>query len=253
MLEVDNLVVRYGALEALHGVSLEVGEGEFVAVLGRNGAGKSTLVRAIAGVTPRHSGTVSYRGERIDTASAGSIVRRGIAVVPEGRQLFGGLSVLDNLRLGSFSSVVWGLGGVVRSLWPSHALVRHRLGKVLELIPELDDVLGRQASKLSGGQQQMVAVGRALMAEPSMLIVDELSLGLAPLVVERLLKHLHALRDSGIGIVLIEQSIKLALDASERAYVIEGGLIHFSGPSAELAESPRVLSTYLGVEERQAG
>lgn len=253
MLEVNNLVVRYGALEALHGVSLTVGDGEFVAVLGRNGAGKTTLVRAIAGVARVHAGTVSYRGRRIDNRSPGLIVRGGISVVPEGRQLFGELSVRDNLRLGAYGAVVRGPAGLVRSLLPRHPTVRGRLERVVTLLPELSEFMERQASKLSGGQQQMVAVGRALMAEPSVLIVDELSLGLAPLVVRRLLEHLAALRKAGIAIVLIEQNIGLALAAAERAYVIEGGLIHYTGTSAELVNSPRILATYLGVEEVKAG
>jgi branched-chain amino acid transport system ATP-binding protein len=253
MLEVHDLVVRYGALEALHGVSLAVSDGEFVAILGRNGAGKTTLVHAIAGVVKPHSGTVSYRGRRIDHRSPGAIVRGGIAVVPEGRQLFGGLSVADNLRLGAYGSVVAGPSGLIRALLPRHATVRARMERVLELLPELAELLGRPARALSGGQQQMVAVGRALMAEPSALIVDELSLGLAPLVVRRLLGHLATLHASGITILLIEQNIALALEAAERAYVIEGGLIHYSGTSSELADSPRVLSTYLGVEEAIAG
>jgi len=253
MLEVNDLVVRYGPLEALHGVSLRVAEGEFVAVLGRNGAGKSTLVRAIAGVTRAHAGTVTYRGARIEHSSPGAIVRSGIAVVPEGRQLFNELSVQDNLRLGAYGAVVRGPAGLFRSLLPGHALVGDRLDRVLELLSELKPLLDRQAGKLSGGQQQMVAVGRALMAEPRVLIVDELSLGLAPLVVTRLLQHLTTLRETGIAIVLIEQSISLALATAERAYVLEGGLIHYSGTSAELSSSPRVLATYLGVEEATAG
>lgn len=252
MLHVDDLVVRYGALEALHGVSLTVDDAEFVAVLGRNGAGKSTLVGAIAGVNRPYRGTITYRGRRIDHRSPGAIVQQGIAVVPEGRQLFGELSVADNLRLGGYRAVARGLVGAARSLLPRHPVIRNRLDKVLELLPELEELLGRQAGKLSGGQQQMVAVGRALMAEPSVLIVDELSLGLAPKVVARLLHHLAALREHGIAIVLIEQNITLALRAAQRAYVMDSGVIRFSGSSSELSDSPRVLATYLGVDEEHA-
>lgn len=249
MLEVDDLVVRYGGLEALHGVSLVVEDGEFVAVLGRNGAGKTTLVNAIAGLQRAHSGTVRYRGDRIEHKTPGAIVRGGIAVVPEGRLLFGALSALDNLRLGAYGAVAKGPAGLLRSLLPQHRLVRERLDRILVLLPELEELLPRRAGALSGGQQQMVAVGRALMAEPRVLLVDELSLGLAPLVVRRLLEHLTTLNKTGIGIVLIEQNISLALAAAQRAYVLEGGLVRYGGPSAELADSPLLLGAYLGVKE----
>ena len=252
MLVVDSLVVRYGSLEALHGVSLHVSDGEFVAVLGRNGAGKSTLVQTIAGVLRPHSGTLAYRGRRIDGRAPSAVVRSGVAVVPEGRQLFAGLSVADNLRLGAYGGVVRGVLGLLWSLAPRHAMVTERMDRVVTLLPELKELLGRKAGKLSGGQQQMVAVGRALMAEPSILLVDELSLGLAPLVVQRLLQHLKRLHEAGIAVVLIEQNISLALATAQRAYVLEGGLIRFGGTCGELIGSPRILETYLGVEETRA-
>jgi branched-chain amino acid transport system ATP-binding protein len=252
VLVVDSLVVRYGALEALHGVDLKVDDREFVAVLGRNGAGKSTLVKAVAGALRPHSGTVTYQGSRIDDRTPSVIVRSGVAVVPEGRQLFAGLSVADNLRLGAYGGVVRGLSGLLRSFAPRHPVVRERMDRVLTLLPELTDILGRKAGKLSGGQQQMVAVGRALMAEPSILLVDELSLGLAPMIVHRLIDHLKRLHAAGIAVVLIEQNISLALAAAQRAYVLEGGLIRFGGTCAELIGSPRILETYLGVEEVHA-
>lgn len=252
MLEVRDVIVRYGALQALHGVDLTVGDGEFVAVLGRNGAGKTTLVHTIAGLLRPASGTVVQDGRRIDGRTPASVVRSGIGVVPEGRQLFGRLTVADNLRIGAYGTASRGVIGTLRAFLPRQRGVEERLDKVVELLPELSEFLGREAAKLSGGQQQMVAVGRALMADPRVLLVDELSLGLAPLVVERLLEHLRSLNAAGIGIVLIEQSIMLALQASTSAYVLEGGVVRFSGPSHELARNTEVLGAYLGVDEMTA-
>lgn len=248
MLQVDDLVVRYGKLQALHGVSLVVDDGDFVAILGRNGAGKSTLVQTVAGLLRPYSGTITEGGVRIDGRSPATIVRHGIAVVPEGRQLFGGLPVVDNLRLGSYGAVASGAMGMLKALLPRNADVDQRLERVLDLLPELREMLGRRAGALSGGQQQMVAVGRALMADPKVLLVDELSLGLAPLVVERLLEHLALLNDTGMSIVLIEQNISLALAASRSAYVLEAGLVRYAGLSKDLAGDPAVLTAYLGVE-----
>ncbi len=253
MLQVDDLVVRYGKLQALHGVSLTVGDGDFVAVLGRNGAGKSTLVQTIAGLLRPHSGTITHDGLGIGARAPGAIVRHGISVVPEGRQLFGGLAVADNLRLGSYGAVASGPVGLLKALLPRNAEVDQRLERVLDLLPELREMLDRRAGALSGGQQQMVAVGRALMADPTVLLVDELSLGLAPLVVERLLEHLAFLNDTGISIMLIEQNISLALAASRSAYVLEAGLVRYAGLSQDLAEDPGVLTAYLGVETADSG
>lgn len=252
MLRVDDLVVHYGRLEALHGVTLAVNDGEFVAVLGRNGAGKTTLVNAIAGLLRPSRGKIWHEGEQIGGSRPAVVVRHGIAVVPEGRQLFGKLSVEDNLRLGAFGSTVTGLPGMLRALLPRQADVERRKDEVLDLLPELQELLSRPAGVLSGGQQQMVAVGRALMAKPRILLVDELSLGLAPRVVERLLEHLTRLHRNGLSIVLIEQNIVLALRVSESAYVLESGVIRFGGPSEDLARDGRVLSAYLGVEEEVA-
>lgn len=245
--QVDDLVVRYGRLQALHGVSLTVDDGDFVAVLGRNGAGKSTLVQTIAGLLRPHSGTITHGGVRISGRTPATIVRQGIAVVPEGRQLFGALSVLDNLRLGSYGAVASGAFGALKALLPRSPEVDRRLDRVLDLLPELRGIVERRSGALSGGQQQMVAIGRALMADPTVLLVDELSLGLAPLVVERLLEDLVTLNATGISIVLIEQNISLALAASRSAYVLDGGLVRYAGRSEELAGDPSVLAAYLGV------
>jgi branched-chain amino acid transport system ATP-binding protein len=215
VIEVSDLVVRYGWATALDGVSLEVGSGEMVALVGPNGAGKSTLVNALCGVVRPAAGRASVAGR--------------LAVVPEGRQLFGDLTVEDNLRLGAWRS---------RQRDPA---------KVYELFPDLARIRHQRASTLSGGQQQMVAVGRALMAAPDVLAVDELSLGLGPMVVASLARHLRDLnRDQHVAILLIEQHARLAFDLCPRAYVLEAGRIVAAGPCAELADSPEVARAYLG-------
>jgi branched-chain amino acid transport system ATP-binding protein len=215
MIEVRDLVVRYGSATALDGVSLRLGAGEMVALVGPNGAGKSTLVNTLCGVLRPAGGSARVAGR--------------LAVVPEGRQLFGGLTVEDNLRLGAWRS---------RRRDPS---------RVYDLFPDLAGIRQQQASTLSGGQQQMVAVGRALMADPDVLAVDELSLGLAPMVVSSLARHLRELnRDRGVAILLIEQHARLAFDLCPRAYVLEAGRIVAAGPCAELADSPEVARAYLG-------
>ncbi|WP_344779678.1 ABC transporter ATP-binding protein [Microbacterium kribbense] len=230
-------------------MSIDVPSGAFVAVLGRNGAGKSSLVGAISGILPLSGGTVQIGGRRIDGKGPTHVVRAGVAVVPEGRQLFGELSVLDNLRLGAYGNTSVGVSGFLRSLLPKQPAIEAAVVRVLDLLPELKELLSREAGKLSGGQQQMVAVGRALMADPAVLLVDELSLGLAPIVVHRLLEYLKSLNAGGMSIVLIEQNIASALRASTSAYVLEGGVVRFSGPSSELAHDGKILNAYLGVEE----
>ncbi|SDY34334.1 branched-chain amino acid transport system ATP-binding protein [Modestobacter sp. DSM 44400] len=219
MLEVTDLVVRYGNATALDGVSLQVGEGEMVALVGPNGAGKSTLVNTLSGILRPVSGSIEVDGR--------------LAQVPEGRQLFPDLSVADNLRLGAWRS-------------------RRRAGardprRIYEILPDLERMAKQPAGTLSGGQQQMVAVGRALMADPDILAVDELSLGLAPLVVADLVRHLRELNASrGTAVLLIEQNARLAFDLCERAYVLESGTITMSGSSAELSRSDAVARAYLG-------
>ena len=215
ILEVRELVVRYGQATALDGVSLEVGEGEMVALVGPNGAGKTTLLNTISGLIRAASGT--YR-------TGGRVVQ-----VPEGRQLFGDMTVEDNLRLGAWQ-------------------VRDReVARIYELFPPLAEMRRRRAYTLSGGEQQMVAVGRALMGRPQLLAVDELSLGLAPLVVQDLAEHVRRLnRESGMAVLLVEQNARLAFDLCARAYVLEAGRVAMSGPSADLRRSPAVQAAYLG-------
>lgn len=215
MLEVRDLKVRYGSAVALDGVSLDVGDGEMVALVGPNGAGKTTLVNAISGLVRVAGGTVTVQGR--------------VAHVPEGRQLFPELSVDDNLRLGG---------------WVSG---QRDPAAIYELFPKLRELRRRQAWTLSGGEQQMVAVGRALMAEPLLLAVDELSLGLAPLVVEDLARHLVELnRSRGMAVLLIEQNARLALEICERGYVLEAGRVAMSGSCADLRRSEAVQRSYLG-------
>lgn len=215
MIEVRDLVVRYGPSVALDRVSLTVGAGELVALIGPNGAGKSTLVNTLSGILKPAEGTVTVAGR--------------LAHVPEGRQVFGDLSVEDNLRLG-------GRRYRERDTGPVHAV-----------LPRLAELRHRRAGTLSGGEQQMVAVGRALMSRPDVLAIDELSLGLAPLVVADLVRHLRELNAArGLAVLLIEQNARLALDLCTRAYVLEAGRIVATGPAAELARDDRVSAAYLG-------
>lgn len=217
MLEVRELVVRYGTATALDGIDLDVAPGEMVALVGANGAGKSTLVNALSGIVRPAAGRIRLDGR--------------LAQVPEGRQLFATLTVEDNLRLGAWRSD--------RS--------RRDPSRIYDLFPDLVRLRQQPAGSLSGGQQQMVAVGRALMADPDLLAVDELSLGLAPLVVRDLAAHLAELnRDRGLAVLLIEQETTLAFELCPRGYVLEAGRVVASGPSAELRASPAVAAAYLG-------
>lgn len=219
MLTIDDLVVRYGAATALDGVSLRVHDTELVALVGPNGAGKTSLVNAISGLVRPVSGRIEVGGR--------------VAQVPEGRQMFGELSVEDNLRLGAW---------------------RHRpkdFGSVYELLPDLQRLRRQRADTLSGGQQQMVAVGRALMAQPDLLVVDELSLGLAPMVAAQLIEHLATLnRSRGTAVLLIEQEIGLAFELCSRAYVLESGQIVAEGPTSELRDAPELQDAYFGGLDR---
>ncbi len=215
MLNIRDLVVRYGSAVAVDGLSLEVGAGEMVALVGPNGAGKSTLINTVSGLLQPASGSVTCDGR--------------VALVPEGRQMFADMTVEDNLLLGGWS-------------------IRNRdLGEVFDLLPDLARLRKRKAGRLSGGQQQMVAVGRALMARPDLLAIDELSLGLAPLVVAELADHLRLLnRERGTAVLLVEQEVTLAFDVCPRALVLEAGRVIASGPSVELAQSEAVRKAYFG-------
>ena len=231
LLELENVEARYGAVQALHGVSLSVGEGEVVAVLGGNGAGKTTMLRAVSGLVST-SGQVRFAGERITGASPERVARAGVAHVPEGRGLFNELSVYDNLRLGAY-------------------LQRDGFDEGYERVqahfPWLERRREQQAGTLSGVEQQMLAVARALMGRPRLLLLDEPSLGLAPLVVREIFGILDDLNEKeGLAVLVVEQNAKLALRSSSRAYVLEVGRVALEGPSAELAENESVRKAYLG-------
>ena len=233
MLAVENLRSGYGRIEALHGVSLEVAAGEIVALVGANGAGKSTLLRAISGVQPISGGRIRYQGRPIERLPAHRRVALGIAQVPEGRQLFAPLSVEDNLRLGAWTQPAADLEGA--------------LAPVFALFPMLATLRRAAAGTLSGGQQQMLAVGRALMAKPRLLLLDEPSMGLAPMLVEQILQAVAALKRAGLTVLLVEQNARAALSIADRGYVVETGRITLSGPGAALLADDRVQEAYLGV------
>jgi branched-chain amino acid transport system ATP-binding protein len=231
LLELEDVHARYGPVEALHGVTLSVGEGEAVAVLGGNGAGKTTTLRAISGLVSA-SGHVRFAGERITKAAPERVARAGIAHVPEGRGIFEELTVHENLRLGAY------LNG--KGFAESYE-------RVSEHFSWLDRRRAQQAGTLSGGEQQMLAIARALMSRPRLLLLDEPSLGLAPLVVREIFRILGELNEKeGLAILVVEQNAKLALQSSSRAYVLEVGRVALEGPSAELAENESVRKSYLG-------
>ncbi|MDQ1700574.1 MAG: branched-chain amino acid transport system ATP-binding protein [Frankiaceae bacterium] len=233
-LRIDNIDVFYGPVQALHNVSLHVDPGEMVALLGANGAGKSTTLRAISGLVAPRNGTISFDGERIDGLAAHEIVTHGISHVPEGRDLFPTMSVLDNLRAG-----YW----VRRS---DASGLAHGIERVFGYFPRLRERSAQAAGTLSGGEQQMLVVARALMSEPKLLVVDELSFGLAPLIVDKLFEILRVVNAAGTSILLVEQFVHMALRHSDRAYVLAKGEVRQEGPSASLADDPSVMAAYLG-------
>ncbi|MBK6804069.1 MAG: ABC transporter ATP-binding protein [Betaproteobacteria bacterium] len=234
LLEVRNLSVRYGKVEAVHDVSIEAGEGSIVTVIGPNGAGKTTLLGAIMGLLPAH-GEIRYLGESVSGTDVEARVARGLVLVPEKRELFASMTVADNLALGAFARRREG-----------EAATRRTLDEVYQRFPRLLERRGQLAGTLSGGERQMLALGRALMGRPKLLMLDEPSLGLAPLIVREIFSIIVALRQSGVSILLVEQNARAALQVSDHGYVLETGELVLSGPSAELAANPRVAATYLG-------
>ncbi len=233
MLTVENLKSNYGRIEALHGVSIAVAAGEIVAVLGANGAGKTTLIRAISGVQPISAGRILLEGRPIERTPAHARVALGVAQVPEGRQLFAPLSVEDNLKLGA-----WSRRGIALDV---------ELAAVYALFPMLAERRRTAAGMLSGGQQQMLAIGRALMAKPRLLLLDEPSMGLAPMLVEQILDAVQGFKRAGLTVLLVEQNARAALAIADRGYVIETGRIAASGSAGELLADDRVQAAYLGV------
>jgi branched-chain amino acid transport system ATP-binding protein len=233
VLSVKNLVSGYGRIEALHGISIDVPAGEIVTLIGANGAGKTTLLRAISGVQPVKTGTIEYEGKKIGALAAHARVRLGIAQVPEGRQLFPPLTVEDNLALGA-----WSRAG---------SDLQRDIGRIYEMFPMLASLRGSLAAALSGGQQQMLAIGRALMAKPRLLLLDEPSLGLAPILVDQILQIVRGLKRDGLTMLLVEQNARAALAIADRAYVMETGRIIASGSAAAIQSDRRVAEAYLGL------
>jgi len=233
LLEVRALNAGYDAGPVLFGIDLEVAAGELIALVGANGAGKSTLLGVLSGLVRATSGTVTLGGEDATNARPEVLVRKGVAHVPQGRRLFGTMSVEKNLLLGAYLR--------------RDQEVRDDLSRVLDHFPALKDKLAREAGTLSGGEQQMVAIGRGMMARPKLLMVDELSLGLAPNVVDRLIDVIRDINREGMALLLVEQDVLVALDVANRAYVLENGRVALSGPAAEVKDDPGVRRAYLGL------
>ena len=234
-LEVEKICVNYGAVQALEDVSLRVGEGEIVTVIGSNGAGKTTLMKTIAGLLQSRSGAISFEGQGISALEAHAVVVRGISLVPEGRQVFGRMSVHENLILGAYSRRDQALGD--------------DLERSYQLFPRLRERRDQRAGTLSGGEQQMLAIARGLMSRPRLLLMDEPSLGLAPRLVRETFAVIENLRRQGTTILMVEQMARMALKVSDHAYVLEHGRIVQEGVSAELLDDARVLSAYLGAKK----
>lgn len=239
MLELEHIAVSYGALPALHGVSLTVGTGEIVALVGPNGAGKSTLLKTVAGLLRPRSGTVRWDGEDLRTVPPHRIVERGLALVPEGRRLFARMTVRENLEVGAFAR-------------RAQAEKNRRRERVYRIFPRLQEREAQRAGSLSGGEQQMLALGRALMSAPRLLLLDEPSIGLAPRVAEAIFAVLGELHREGLSIFLVEQNVHIALNLAERAYILEGGRVVGSGAGKALLHDEHVRTAYLGPLARGA-
>jgi branched-chain amino acid transport system ATP-binding protein len=239
MLELHEVKAGYGRIEILHGLSLTVEKGEIVTIIGANGAGKSTLLKTISGLVKPASGTITFDGASIAGSGVETIVSRGLVQIPEGRQLFGPLSVEENLELGGYTRR--------RSGRP----LNEKLARVFKLFPRLEERLKQQAGTLSGGEQQMLALGRALMAEPNLLLLDEPSMGLAPIVVRDIFASLRDLNEEGLTMVLVEQDARIALSLAHRGLVMERGRIVLEGEARALLDDPEVQAIYFG--QRKAG
>jgi branched-chain amino acid transport system ATP-binding protein len=232
LLDVADIHAHYGAIEALKGISLTVEEGEVVTLIGSNGAGKSTTLRSISGLTPASSGSVTFGGEDITRVPAHEIVERGIALSPEGRHCFARMTVRENLDLGAY-----------RRRGPR---VAEDLERVFDLFPRLKERENQKAGTMSGGEQQMLAIGRALMASPKLLMLDEPSMGIAPILVQRIYETIAEINRQGVAILLVEQNANYALDISKRGYVLETGRVALANDSAHLRDDPEVQRAYLG-------
>jgi branched-chain amino acid transport system ATP-binding protein len=233
LLEIQDIHTFYGTIEALKGISLEVNEGEIVTLIGSNGAGKSTTLRSISGLTPPREGSIRFNGEEIGETPPSEIVQRGISQAPEGRRIFDRMSVRENLELGAY-------------LRRDHDKIQTDLDRVFELFPRLKEREKQKAGTMSGGEQQMLAIGRALMAEPKLLLLDEPSMGLAPVLVERIYETIAEINERGMTILLVEQNANFALEVAKRGYVLETGTVALAEDAAALRENPDVQKAYLG-------
>ncbi|HEY6379677.1 MAG TPA: ABC transporter ATP-binding protein [Candidatus Dormibacteraeota bacterium] len=233
-MELRNVDVFYGRVQALRGVSLTVGRGEIVALIGSNGAGKTTTVRCISGLVRPAKGAVLLEGEVVNTLGADLIAKRGVGHSPEGRRLFARMSVRDNLEMGAFTR-------------RDRAEIKRDFERVFALFPRLHERQGQLAGSLSGGEQQMVSIGRALMSHPNVMLLDEPSLGLAPILVDAIFQVIREINATGTTVLLIEQNAGLALDTAARAYVLETGVITLSGAASALKDDPAVMQAYLGM------
>ena len=234
LLEVDHIDVFYGDVQVLYGLRFEVRRGEIVALLGSNGAGKTTTLRAITGLVSPRAGEVRFRGQSLAQLPAAGRAELGLALVPEGRELWPQLTVLENLELGAYTR-------------RARSRLHGNLDRMFALFPRLKERVRQAAGSLSGGEQQMCAIARALMSEPSLLMVDELSLGLAPVVVDQLMRAVGELHRGGMTILLVEQNLQKALAVAERGVIIETGRLRLAGTSAELAGNPEIRTAYLGM------
>jgi branched-chain amino acid transport system ATP-binding protein len=234
LLEIDNITLVYGRIQALHGISVEVNEGEIVALVGANGAGKTTTMRAVSGLRPIASGAIRFEGRDITKMRADKRVALGICQAPEGRGIFPGMTVLENLEMGAY-------------IRRDTAAIRHDLERVYGLFPRLEERRRQTSGTLSGGEQQMLAVGRALMSRPKILLLDEPSMGLAPKLIQQIFTIISEINQPGTTILLVEQNAQQALSRAHHAYVLETGRIVKSGTGAELLSDPSVKDAYLGV------
>jgi branched-chain amino acid transport system ATP-binding protein len=233
ILEVKDLVVNYGAIQALQGISFHVQEGEVVTLIGANGAGKSTTLRTISGLLHPSGGDILYRDQSIVGMPADWIVKQGIVQVPEGRQIFAPLTVRENLEMGAYTRT-------------DKAEIARSMQRVFDSFPRMEERLAQLGGTLSGGEQQMLAMGRGLMAQPQLLLLDEPSMGLAPILVEEIFDIIGEINQQGVSILLVEQNAAMALSVADRAYVLETGRVVLAGPAQEVLENPEVQAAYLG-------
>ncbi|MGC5165197.1 ABC transporter ATP-binding protein [Luteimicrobium sp. DT211] len=236
MLELDNVSVAYGRIEAVRGISLSVDEGELVTLIGANGAGKTTTMRAISGIRPLSTGTIRFDGRDITRMKAHERVIAGIVQAPEGRGVFPGMTVMENLEMGAYART-----------FKTKAEHDETLDRVFELFPRLSERRTQVGGTMSGGEQQMLAIGRALMARPKLLLLDEPSMGLAPMVIQQIFRIVSEIHAQGTTVLLVEQNAQQALSRSDRAYILETGEVTTTGPGQELLADPAVKSAYLGV------